>query len=392
MSGEQQAVLVTDRGIYRPGETVNVTALLRDRKGAALSSQPLILVLTRPDGVDARRVTLAPRAGGGFVTTEPLTGSAALGTWTLSAYVDPTSPAIGSATFAVQDFVPQTLAVDMAAESAVLPLDAPFSLKLDGRYLYGAPAAGLHGDGTIKIVADQEPVKGFGDYSFGLNTQSIQGDEQKLTVPDADQKGHAVISVRPDIPAGLTLPMKAIITAALQDPAGRSVGQTLTMPVARNRPLIGVRTHDSGGDRNTQSVPVDIVTFGPDNKPLSVKGLAWNVGWENIVYDWIHDDGSWSFREHKIDEPVQHGTTDTGADGRAKFAVSLPPAQYRLIVTDPASDAATSRSSMSAGGRRETTSPTRRTASSSRRKTRLSPPAAARRCISTDRSLARRRS
>ncbi|MCH4094750.1 MAG: MG2 domain-containing protein [Acetobacter peroxydans] len=35
--GPQQAVLVTDRGLYRPGETVNITALLRDQKGNALS-------------------------------------------------------------------------------------------------------------------------------------------------------------------------------------------------------------------------------------------------------------------------------------------------------------------------------------------------------------------
>ncbi|MBO1360470.1 alpha-2-macroglobulin family protein [Acetobacter sacchari] len=343
MPGEQQAELVTDRGIYRPGETVNVTALLRDHRGNALSSQPLILVLTRPDGVEARRATLPARSGGGFVTTEALTDSAPLGSWTLKAYADPTSAPIGSASFDVQDFVPQTLAVTVSADSKTFPVDGPMNVKLDGRYLYGTPAAGLHGDGTVKIVADDAPIEGLSDYSFGLNTQKVQGDEQKLTVPDADPQGHATISVHPDVPSGLTMPLKVEINAAMQDPAGRSVGQTLTLPLARTRPLIGVKTHDSGGDGDTQTVPAEIVTFGPDNKPVAVKGLAWSVVRENIVYDWIHDDGRWSFREHVLDEPVQHGATDTGADGHAALSESLPPARYRLVVTDPATGAASSR-------------------------------------------------
>jgi uncharacterized protein YfaS (alpha-2-macroglobulin family) len=47
-----QAYLYTDRGIYRPGQTVELMALLRDRLGDA-PALPLTLVLRRPNGIHA---------------------------------------------------------------------------------------------------------------------------------------------------------------------------------------------------------------------------------------------------------------------------------------------------------------------------------------------------
>ena len=50
------AFVYTERGVYRSGETVHLTALLRDAQGAARAGVPLTLVVERPDGVEYRRV------------------------------------------------------------------------------------------------------------------------------------------------------------------------------------------------------------------------------------------------------------------------------------------------------------------------------------------------
>ena len=63
--GPIDAFLYTERGVYRPGETVQAMAMLRDRIGAAIAA-PLTLVAQRPDGVEAGRTIVArrPAAGG----------------------------------------------------------------------------------------------------------------------------------------------------------------------------------------------------------------------------------------------------------------------------------------------------------------------------------------
>ena len=58
--GPIEAYVYTDRGIYRPGETVQVMALLRTHGLSAVDGTGLTLLLRRPDGVEASRTTLPP--------------------------------------------------------------------------------------------------------------------------------------------------------------------------------------------------------------------------------------------------------------------------------------------------------------------------------------------
>ncbi len=59
------AQVFTERGVYRSGETVYVTALLRDDKGIAKEGVPLTLIARRPDGVEYRRMLVADEGAGG---------------------------------------------------------------------------------------------------------------------------------------------------------------------------------------------------------------------------------------------------------------------------------------------------------------------------------------
>jgi uncharacterized protein YfaS (alpha-2-macroglobulin family) len=56
--GPIDAFLYTERGVYRPGEMVQLAAMLRDRIGASVTA-PLTLVAQRPDGVEVGRTTFA---------------------------------------------------------------------------------------------------------------------------------------------------------------------------------------------------------------------------------------------------------------------------------------------------------------------------------------------
>ena len=62
------AFVYAERGVYRSGETVYLTALLRDGQGNAVTGAPLTLVVERPDGVEYRRAAVA---GSGRGRTQP---------------------------------------------------------------------------------------------------------------------------------------------------------------------------------------------------------------------------------------------------------------------------------------------------------------------------------
>ena len=51
--------MTPERGIYRPGETIHLTALVRDTRANAVDDLPMTLVVERPDGVEFLRKTLS---------------------------------------------------------------------------------------------------------------------------------------------------------------------------------------------------------------------------------------------------------------------------------------------------------------------------------------------
>src|SRR5262245_23884669 len=99
--GPSEAFVYTERGVYRPGETVEVMALPRDRIGDGLINTPLTLVLRRPDGVAAKRFSLDPASEAGFHQSIPLSKTAAFGQWSVEALVDPVGVPIGRVQFNV---------------------------------------------------------------------------------------------------------------------------------------------------------------------------------------------------------------------------------------------------------------------------------------------------
>ncbi len=114
------AFVYTERGVYRTGEAVEVTALLRDARGVAATAVPLTLVVERPDGVEYRRVMVPDQGLGGRSLHVPIVSTAATGTWRVRAYTDPKRPPIGETTFMVEDYVADRIEFDLASAAKVI--------------------------------------------------------------------------------------------------------------------------------------------------------------------------------------------------------------------------------------------------------------------------------
>jgi uncharacterized protein YfaS (alpha-2-macroglobulin family) len=343
-----QAFLYTERGIYRPGETIDLVALLRDRVGVAVTGQPLKLILRRPDGVAERSFLRPPAAAGGFVQPVKLSATAARGNWTLEAYVDPTAPPIGQVQVDVEDFVPQQLKVTLTSTQPFLSPSQPVTAALDGAFLYGAPAAGLHTQGDLAVMRDTTPIAGVAGYQFGLVDDKVTDIDNQLTLDDADAKGHLDISVPlPALPA-TSVPLKAVLTAGLFEPSGRFVSSVITIPIRSQTRLLGIKPLFADGQVQDGEPPrFDLAAFDDAGKPVALAGLHWTLVQEQPVFDWFQDNGrDWTWHFHTEDQQLASGDVNLPAGGKTNFVPTgfgrFDWGTYRLIVADDATGAATS--------------------------------------------------
>lgn len=341
--GPVEAFLYTDRGIYRPGETVEAMTLLRDRIGKSIDYMKLTLILRRPDGVEAKRFALDAESGGGFHQSITLSQTAARGLWSVEALVDPSGSAVGRVQFDVQDFVPQQLKVTLKPSTSLLKPGESFTAEVDGQFLYGAPAAGLKGEAELRIVRDPSPVKDAKGYSFGLVDEKVDDAVQKLEVGNADDQGLARISDVLKPPKTTTAPLKGILSAGLFEPSGRIVEDQVELPIETQPILIGIRPRFADGQiREETDAGFDIGVFGPDRHPMARPGLHWRLIREDRVYDWFSTGNFWQWHYHVVDVPLASGTIDVQAGTSAALSQHVAWGYFRLIVDDPQTQAATS--------------------------------------------------
>ncbi|MBI1212800.1 MAG: alpha-2-macroglobulin family protein [Alphaproteobacteria bacterium] len=343
--GDVDAYMYTDRGVYRPGETVNFTTLVRDQNAKAVSDARLTFVLSRPDGLEAKRFTSNDQEAGGVWTPITLTNTAPRGRWQLAAYVDPKGSPIGRVAFDVQDFVPQKLKVELHPTQQVLKPGMTAVIDVNGRFLYGAPAAGLGGEGTMQIGADRNPFAGNNElkgYHWGKVDETVEGTQVTMNVAETDAQGKTQATAAIDQVADTTLPLKADFTIALYEPGGRTTSRKVTLPLRTRDIMIGVRpSFEWESVQENTPATFEILAVDGNGKPIAKQGLTWELVNENVDYRWYQVDNQWKYERVVNDRIVEGGKVDLNGSEPMKITKSLGWGQYRLTVADPASGATT---------------------------------------------------
>lgn len=343
--GPLDAFLWLDRGIYRPGEVVNLTGLLRDAAGAP-RDVPLRLRLLRPNGQVAAEA-VPPRGPDGAIAWSPrLSPGATAGAWSIEARVEPDQPPIASAGFRVDAFVPERLAVEFGPAPGPLVPGEALSIPVAGRFLYGAPAADLEGSVEGMLSLDPEPFavdagpdrprrSPWAGWRFGLAEEPLSGGAipgGSLTL-DADGRGRfdAAFSEVPDV----SRPLRATYTLTLSDPNGRASQARLDLPVVSQNPFIAIRPAFQGGsvDVNTEAA-FDIALVSPQGTAQGGR-LAARLVRERPEWRMVTRGSLARYETIWRDEPVDTADLTTVPDRPARFARSLPFGRYRLEVTQP---------------------------------------------------------
>jgi alpha-2-macroglobulin len=328
------AFVYAERGVYRSNETVYLTALLRDGQGNALTGSPLTLVIERPDGVEFRRAVLPDQGAGGRSLTVPLNSAVPSGTWRVRAFTDPKGNSVGETTFMVEDYVPERLEFDLSSKDKVIKADAPVELKVDGHFLYGAPASDLQLEGDM-LVAPAADRPGFPGYQFGVSDEETTSNERTPidNLPQSDANGVATFPVSLAKPPASTRPQEAQIFVRMAEAGGRAVERKLVLPVAPQASLIGIKP--LFGDRNVaegDKAEFDIVFVSPDGKTLPRDGLRYELLKLESRYQWYRQNSSWQYEPVKTTTRVADGDVTIAADKPSHISLLPEPGRYRLDV------------------------------------------------------------
>ena len=272
---------------------------------------------------------------GGRSFSMPLLAGATTGTWRLRAYADVKAAPIGEIAFLVEDYVPDRIEFDLKAARPEISANQPAQILVDGRYLFGPPAASLDLEGEVEIRASQVR-RGFEGYSFGLTEAPFTPIRHPLAdLPKTDAKGHADLPIAlPDLPR-TSRALEAQITIRMQEAGGRAIERRIVVPIAATEPSIGIRPQFKARVGEGEKALFDVVLADPAGKLVAKQNLKWAIYRVETRYQWYRVSGSWDYEPVRQTRKIAEGTLNASAEKPVTISADVPYGRYRLEITSP---------------------------------------------------------
>lgn len=313
-----QVFATAGRGILRPGETVNISVLVRGDDGSA-SAEPLACIIKGPNGVELQRSVLQGQELGTYFVTAELSATAPRGTY--SAVFMQGRTEINRLNFTVADFVPATLQLQAGLSPAESGQDE-YSVQLQALFNYGAPASDLETTATLQLRPDQAPLKNFTDYHFGPSDPDSLQQMLPLSTGRTDADGRVNCSFAlPATPWAAELDFTAEVFDLNHESA--VINRQFKLPPAYN--LIGLKKEGES---------MAVVYAAPDGSEAS-GDLSYTVYQLQTHFQYVYDYGRWNYRRQESRRPVSAGMI-TAAAGRAELPLSLEDGRYVIEIRDSA--------------------------------------------------------
>jgi uncharacterized protein YfaS (alpha-2-macroglobulin family) len=322
--------MATDRGAYRAGETVHLTALTRDTKQEAVTGLPLTAILYRPDGVEYVRALGDDSGAGGHVFDFPIAANAPRGPWSVQVFTDLDAPALMSKSFLIEDFLPERIDFKLDAGDTPVHLGDVPQVALDAKYLFGAPGADLAIEGDV-IVSAADGLTAWPGYKFGRFDAVFAAQVASFSDIRTDEKGHATIDAALPAVEDPMIPLQVKIVARVAEGSGRPVERKVTKALTPSAAMIGVKPMFDGVVGQNTEARFDLVGLGADTQPTAMK-VHWELTRIDTNYQWYQTNGSWQWEPVTSRARVGEGDADPAAAGPVEIAAPVTWGEYELTV------------------------------------------------------------
>lgn len=321
--GNPLAAVFTDRGAYRPGDKLHIKVIARQpvvcnarsrqpcnpEEVRSFARQNVRITLTSPNG-DASTLdrTVRTNAWGTADVSFDLSPRAMAGTWR----VEVSNPraqnrSMGSALVTVAEFRPPTMRVDLR-DLPEQPLhNDPLNVRVESRYLFGAPAARATAHWTLhREVGGQYPMPWANTFVFA----PVDVETRRTLAGSGDvelaQDGTATIPARATMSAPTRQSFE--LEAEVRDASGQRTAARRTFTVYPATYEVGVkRTVPWVGPGATLDVESIVIDHGGAPVPAqSVQMRVVREGWESY-YEWVNrgdNEGAYRARRSRDEREV----------------------------------------------------------------------------------------
>jgi alpha-2-macroglobulin len=341
--GSFEAGVFTERGIYRPGETIFMQALVRDDQMQAPSSFPALFRVRRPDGRVYQDVPVQLDAYGAASATVELPAFLPTGRYAVDLVMPGTFTRLGGTSVSLEDFVPPQVRVRVEAPSERQQTGETVTFTVRSEHLFGRVAAGLPVEGGAVVEGVPFEPAQWPDWLFGDPEKTFQPVRQELGRHLLNEEGQFAFTSETSPAWQPPAALRIFHWATVTENGGRPVSAFAHSQLDPYPFYIGLRRAWDGNVRVGETQRVSVVQVRPDGtaveegKPVVI--TLSRVHWNSVLKETRSNRFEWQSERQVI--PVREDTLAAGgAPTDWSFHVESM-GDYMLVVRDPASGAST---------------------------------------------------
>ena len=338
-----EAYVFTERGVYRPGETAHIKALVRDAKLDAPKPFPALFRVVKPDGRVFKDIPVTLDAMGAAETAVQLPDYLPTGRYSFELVLPGTFLSLGEAVASLEDFVPPQIRVNLKSPEGRLAAGEAVGFSAKAEHLFGRAAAGLKASAGLSFKAVPFAPKAWAGWKFGDEDRPFTTIYRNLGEQVLDGDGAAEFSDESSSAWRPPAAMLAVQQVTVHEANGRTVTAYGSTPIDVYPFYIGVKGPSEGSVRVGETQRVSVVEVAPDGAamkdgvPLQAK-LA-RIQWNSVLKRM--SSGRYEWKSERIVTPVREDILTAGGKPADFAFVADASGEYQLTLSDPKSGAST---------------------------------------------------
>jgi len=328
-----KAFIYGERGVWRPGDTLHVSAIVADRGKNLPAAHPATLEVYTPAGQFYTKLTR--KGTDGFYSFDiPTKADDPTGYW--NAYLK-----VGGSSFHkvlhIETVKPNRLKIT-TEYPAVLEAGKALTIPVSAAWLSGGIAGNLPARAQITLKkAGSHPFKGFEKYSFYRPNATFGADEQELFKGRLD--GNGSLNAKVSLPAAQNAPgmLSAFVVTSVEEPGGDESFTTETLPFSPYSSYVGIQAPEGEYLETDKSHIFRLAVV--DANGTRVKGHKVEYSIFKTGWNWWWDNAGGSLDAYVNGNSVQRvksGSLTVGnQDATFSFQVDYPNwGRYLVLVRD----------------------------------------------------------
>ncbi len=340
-----RAQVFTDRGIYRPGDSANIAAIVKRDDWGSLGNVPLRLTITDPRGQIALNKNIR-LPDDGFLDEQFATELASpTGNYNATLSLDEHSykwRTIGSTAFKVEEFLPDRLRIrteiiGQKPKGWLKPGNLLATVELEN--LFGTPAQARRVNGEMTLTPSSIRISDFENFIFddplrdkGTNISQVK---QDLADTTTDAAGHAALPL--DVSRyDKGIYQLTVLAEGFEEGGGRSVRARASVMMSPLDHLVGYKT-DGDLSYVTKDSQHSIEFLAVDNAAQSIE--LNNLELSIVEYRYVstlveRPNGTYAYQSIRKEIPISVAPYSVTSGGQTFVLPTGDPGSFAVKISD----------------------------------------------------------